>query len=383
MDRTSMRPPPGANRRASVRGILLLALFSLSPGPALRADDPVPAAPAPAVPAVPPIADEALPALVTAFAAGDAAAEETLRAQGPAIVPRVRPLLGEEGLPALRRLVRSIARDALRRSQAEEGAVRYRGQFASLAALGPEGAEALLEIFADEDAPLDERNRASTALGDVGGPAQAPALRRLADDFLAEEWVEREAKFLLARFGDSSAVDELLAEQRAIAAKELSAATLPSILTAHGALAEIHYRIEQYDRAVEHYLKKQTLLAELHGRVRPELREAIQEEIDLLQYNLACSLALAGEVDEAFGALDRSMASRAITLDMVRTDGDLRAVRADPRYEEWLAEWTRRRDAEAKETPAPLPEDPAEPRSPPERGTPSPGDEPAPTPPRG
>jgi len=354
-----MSPLRGTIARTRSIVTTLLALVLISGSVAGAADDPVP--PAAGAPEADPIPDEALPALVRACVAGDASAEERLRAQGPPIVPRVRPLLGEEGAPALRRLVREIARDALRRSIEREGSVRYRGQFASLAPLGPEGAEVLLEIFSDEDALLDERNRAATALGDIGGPAQATALRRLADDFLVEEWVEREARFLLARFGDRSLVDPLLAELRQIAARELTAATLPAILTAHGELAEIHYRIDEYDLAVEHYRKKQALLVELLGRVRPELREALEEEIELLQYNLACSLALAGKIDEAFAALDRSMASRGVTLDMLRTDGDLRAVRADPRYEAKLAEWTRRREAASDGAESPVPEDPEEP----------------------
>lgn len=295
-------------------------------------------------PTPPPIDDARLTDLAAQLLAGDEGAATLLRGQGPAIVPRLRPHVDDTTAAPFRELVRMIAVDAIRRSIVEEGGVRFRGQFAALRDLGPEGAEEVLELFADEDTVFDVRTRAATALGDIGGPEQVEALKGLADDVLAEAWVEREAIFLLARFGDRTRVEERLNALRRIAEQELTAASLPTILTAHGELAEIHYRIDEFDRAITHYLKKQALLEEMRTRVRPELAAPLQEEIDLLQYNLACSLALGGRLDDAFSALDRSMASRDVTLDMVRTDGDLRAVRADPRYAEWLAGWEARRD---------------------------------------
>ena len=217
--------------------------------------------------------------------------------------------------------------------------MRYAGQFADLAPLAAEGAGVLLTLFESEDETFDTRGRAATALGDIGGSAQIPALEQLADDYLAEAWVEREAIFLLAKFGDRTRVDRRLSELTKIADQAASAATIPAILTAHGELAEVHYRIAEYDAAIHHYNQKQALLEEMLDRVRQELRAPIQAEIDLLQYNRACSLSLGARIPEAFAALDRSMESREITLEMVQTDGDLRAVRADARYAAWLKGW--------------------------------------------
>jgi len=289
------------------------------------------------------LTDEELRAWVERIETDPETALPRIAAEGPAVAPRVRELLrsptGES--PSVRgtaygMVLDRLIRDALARAEEEEGSVRYRGQFSSLAPLGADGATILLDLFASEDELLRVRRQAATALGDLGGEAELPALRRLADDFLTELWVQEEASYLLARFGDRTWVDRSIAEWRAIIAEVPTAATLPAILTAHGDLGHLRYRLGEYASAVEHYRAKERLLQQLKETVREELRSSIQAEIDLLQYNLACSLALGGELDAAFAALERSVASRDITLDMIRVDGDLRSLRADPRYEEWF-----------------------------------------------
>ena len=286
-----------------------------------------------------PLTDSEVTALTKRLLDGDADAILRLAAHGPTIVPRVRPH-ADDSAPEFRSLIEKIVRAELRRSLVEEGSVRYGGQFSYLSPLGAEGAKVLLSLFANEDESIDTRGRAATALGDTGGKAQIPELEALADDYLSEAWVEREAIFLLARFGERKRVERRLKEFRKIAEQSAdSQATIPAILTAHGELAEVHYRIGEFEAAIRHYVQKQALLLEMQDRVRPELRGAIQAEIDLLQYNLACSLALAGRILEAFRALDRSMESREVTLEMVRTDGDLRAVRSDPGFSVWIAGW--------------------------------------------
>ncbi len=360
-ERTTFGAPPNLSSAsvqyasASLRrfGLTLVILVcALASSASTYADDP------------PQLSDAALVELAREFASGESAAMATLRAQGPAIIPRLRPLLLKDDGPRLRRLIRGIALDRIRLSLVVEGDVRYRGQFVAFGDLGPEGADVLLDVFADEDHVLAVRDRAATALGDVGGPAQVDALREIADDFLAEAPIEREAVFLLARFGDRDRVDRLIARLAKIADQPRTTATLPTILTAHGDLGEVHYRIDEFDVAISHYREKQALLEEMQQRVRPELREPLQEEINLLQYNLACSLALAGRIEEAYAALDLSMASRRVTLDMVRTDGDLRAVRGNERYAAWLAAWEQKRPGPPVDEPTPPPMKGGEPPGP-------------------
>ena len=298
----------------------------------------------------PRLSDAEVAALCEQLKEGQSDAARRLAAEGVSVATRVFPHLGEDS-PHTRAVFEEVIRQEIRRSLREEGAVRYQGQFAHLRPLGEVGAGILLRLFGSEDETNDTRNRAATALGDLGGPNQVTDLEEIADDFLVEAWVEREAVFLLARFGNRVRVEKRLAALQKIADQPALEATIPAILSAHGDLAEVHYRVADFKKAIHHYNQKQALLEEMRERVRAELKEPIQAEIDLLQYNLACSLALDGRVGEAFGALDRSMASREITLDMVQTDGDLRAVRQDSRYATWLQGWKARIEAEKKESP--------------------------------
>ena len=87
---------------------------------------------------------------------------------------------------------------------------------------------------------------------------------------------------------------------------------------------------------VKHHRLKLVLLEDLRGRIRPDLQQPVADEIALIHYNLACSLSLAGNVDEAYEMLEISLPHVEITLKMVLADGDLRALRNDPRFKEWL-----------------------------------------------
>ncbi|MEE8142182.1 MAG: hypothetical protein V3T77_03710 [Planctomycetota bacterium] len=273
----------------------------------------------------------------TRFLAGESAAERDLLALGPKVVPVIRDQFkGEQGEAALRRLVLLLVREALERSRRLEPDLRYHGQFRHLEVLGPEGADALLKVFCDDDISIPLRRRAAGALGAMGTKRQLPRLREAVADFLSEAWFEREAGYVMARIGDRSYVDRLLQENLRIAEQAPNLATLPTIVGAHTELSEIYYRIEDYSLTVKHHRMKLVLLDDLRGRVRPDLRQPIIDEIALLHYNLACSLALAGNVDEAFQMLEISLLHKEITLKMVLADGDLRALRDDPRYKEWL-----------------------------------------------
>ncbi len=54
-------------------------------------------------------------------------------------------------------------------------------------------------------------------------------------------------------------------------------------------------------------------------------------------YNLACSCALTGDPDGAFAALDEAVELGYGDVDLLRTDADLAALRADPRFEPLVA----------------------------------------------
>ena len=56
-----------------------------------------------------------------------------------------------------------------------------------------------------------------------------------------------------------------------------------------------------------------------------------------VRYNLACSLALNGEIDAAFEELGRALERGYRDRGHLTQDGDLAALRADPRFEALLA----------------------------------------------
>lgn len=305
---------------------------------------------APSPPAAPALDRETAVAAAKRWVAGDDTAASELTALGPDVVPAVRGVLVEGGRDRLlSELIEAITRSELARSVERESSLIYYGQFDRLTVLGEEAGLAFRKILADEDAPREVRTRASIALGDIRSVFSAAVLERvqgelrsLARDFLTEPWCAIEASYLLARLGDRSLVQGQIEANQEIAAQTPTPANLPEIVGAHTDLAEVFYRIQDYAAAIKHYQQKRVILVDLVGLAREELKPGIAQEIALLDYNLACSMSLAGRLDACFETLASSLQHPSITLDMVQKDGDLRALRADARYNAWLE---RRRQA--------------------------------------
>jgi tetratricopeptide (TPR) repeat protein len=58
------------------------------------------------------------------------------------------------------------------------------------------------------------------------------------------------------------------------------------------------------------------------------------DDTDALYYNLACSEARLGEIDDAFGHLRTALEARPSFKDLARGDSDLDALKGDPRFDE-------------------------------------------------
>ena len=56
-----------------------------------------------------------------------------------------------------------------------------------------------------------------------------------------------------------------------------------------------------------------------------------------VHYNLACSLALAGQKDEALGALERAIRLGYDDFEHLKRDTDLKSLRDDPRFQSLLS----------------------------------------------
>ena len=64
----------------------------------------------------------------------------------------------------------------------------------------------------------------------------------------------------------------------------------------------------------------------------------LQPHSPLAWYNLACSLSLTGQTDDAFAALGRAIALGYSDADWMRDDDDFIPIRSDPRFARLLAQ---------------------------------------------
>lgn len=63
---------------------------------------------------------------------------------------------------------------------------------------------------------------------------------------------------------------------------------------------------------------------------------ALRPDDNLIHYNLACSLALTNQKDEAFRALERAIALGYRDVRWLQRDDDLKSLRDDPRFAQLL-----------------------------------------------
>ncbi len=345
---SEMRPRVARVRLGSALGLVACVLLV----PALRAEDP-------------PAADGARVAeLVREFILGSSDAAEELRGFGVAALPAAREHFDKSVAHKLEELVAAVTRAELERNLKAEPGLLYRGQFQHLAPILPEGVDTLLGIYRSEDDPHALRVRAGTALGDLPlAPADQErlrvALREITDDFLSESWFEQEAGYLLARLGDRSYIDPLIARWSELAKERATTANVGMLHIAHAELAEVYYRIGDYPSAILHYQQRTIILEGLRGGVRPEMLPALEQDLALLRYNTACSQSLAGRFEDAFASLDKGLEHMDITFDMVLQDGDLRALRATPEFAAWLEKARAARSAREPAPPAEKPDPPA------------------------
>lgn len=277
---------------------------------------------------------------------------EELAKFGLASLGAVRSVHGSDLPVYWSALVRFVVEAELAESAADDAGVRFEGQYSRLQQTGEDGVRVLAEMFLDEDRPLEVRRRAGIALTDVDAKSVVPLLRDAANDFLTEEWVRREASYVLARNGDRSVLEKRLARLRDVAKEEVSTANLGQILAAIDELGEIHHRVGEYDAAIREHEKRRLILIEVGARLPEDLRTGIEEEIKRMHYDLACSLSRAGRLEEALDALALSIESSSITLAMVNVDGDLENLRSTGAYTEWRA-----RQSEDTESPSSHPRD--------------------------
>ncbi|MFQ5504040.1 MAG: tetratricopeptide repeat protein, partial [Planctomycetota bacterium] len=147
-------------------------------------------------------------------------------------------------------------------------------------------------------------------------------LAEIADDEFEDVRVQQMATFALAFYGDRTRVEKSLESLKKLAEQGSEAQKLG----AWGGLATLHYQIRDYKKAVISYQK----LIELGPS---------EEQLPTHLYNLACSQSLSGDIDGAFGSLDRALGeagSSRLSDTLLRTDHDIQALRKDERFRKIL-----------------------------------------------
>lgn len=225
----------------------------------------------------------------------------------------------------------------LDRVDREENQVRYRGQYQALIPLGHPGAERLLERLLDESRLFDRRQSCANALMDVATAKLIPQVEEaLQKDVLMEVWVERELVLLLAKLGQRQRVDRWMIDLQKRADQVPNTATLPAILDALTRLGDLQFRSGLIREASETHQKRIDLLGDIARRVRPELRPGLVDEQWAIHYNLACCFSLLGEAEKGLQALETSLASTTIRLEMALVDGDLKPLREQDGWPAWV-----------------------------------------------
>lgn len=233
--------------------------------------------------------------------------------------------------------IESLVAAELQRVATEEDQVRYRGQYAALVPLGSPAGLFLLSMLLDEDRPLATRRRASNALHDVATSELLDPLRQAMGDLLLEPWVETEVGLLLAILGDRQTLDRWIRQLRRITDRIPTTVTLAEILEGLDRLGNLQFRSEALGAATATHRRRIALMTDLIPRVPERLQKPLTDEMQAIHYNLACCLALTGKIDEAFEATEQSLRSSTIRITMVQVDGDLRALREDARWSDWLS----------------------------------------------
>ncbi len=253
------------------------------------------------------------------------------------LIPEVKEEAKKKRLRALRKrvLVQSIVRILYERSKSM---LTFSGQWDDLKQYDKEIKDLMLAIITDENIPAQIREAALHAVSDLRLKAVIPELKKITSDILQPDWLIEVAGLTMAELGDRSWMD-----RRFEALNNLlndPATTTPHRYSIHRKLARYHYRLGDYQKAIEHYEK---IISIVEGRLKtlPEKQgEPLEEQLWYTFYNAACSASKGKLIDRAFDFLYKTIklrptgrAAKELENNILQ-DGDLENVRRDSRYEE-------------------------------------------------
>ncbi len=205
----------------------------------------------------------------------------------------------------------------------------YDGQFAELQKMGEGVPEVVLTMFLEGAryeylhpvADGEERAKleflVGEALVDVANEGMRSLLHEEYREAASNEDRQKVIEAALAQAGDLSLVQAKIRKLES----DMRRSADPD--HARHELALLYYRIRMHDKSLALY---QQILARRPGDT-------------LALYNMACALTRLGRIDEAFSALERAQSLGYDVLAIGDKDGDLAALRSDPRW----ARFVRRR----------------------------------------
>jgi hypothetical protein len=338
-DSKSLMTAVGSVHEAGADGRAQLQAMALRIAPLAKAAPA--AAPADAKAMAEPLGDDDR-ALVEALVGGEPAAAEAAAAKlqaGAATNAATAQRLGRRAEALLTGYVVRVFREQ------EETRAQFAGQYNALRDLGPLGLQLLSGWLEKPPAQMRAdlvKTYSIRALRDVvGGKPDAAlmgVLTKVAKSPVESQGVSREAVFALAQFGDRSLVDPQIKSLEERAASEDPAKSAVAL----GELADVHYQLRDFASAAAMH-KRHVAILEANETVAAATRN-----LPTLYYNACCSMALAGQIDDAFAHLDKAIAvgvrtGQPLTKRLLEVDMDIAALRQDPRFAEVMQKFGARK----------------------------------------
>ena len=224
-------------------------------------------------------------------------------------------------------------------SKQQQSQLIFDGQYSELREEGPEVVEALLHVLNDEEIMNFIRDGAINALADVADSRTLSRIRTLESDPLYPAELRTRLGILMAILGDTRRVDKRLK----VLTKEKDHKDTLRALNANLELANVYYKIRNYENAIERYEQIIATFVKIRESLRGNDLTAQQllatqfsdQQMALQYYNAACSNSLGGRIVESRRLLRKAVSLDAIHFTNVGIDGDLKNLREAEGYEDY------------------------------------------------
>ncbi len=196
----------------------------------------------------------------------------------------------------------------------------YDGQFSEIEKMGKAAIPWLLELFRDESNKMPIRVLALEALGDMNDNSVIPKLRELIYNESYRDF-QNAIAFTLAKLGDQTFSDIIIDRYKNyIRANEGNGKAQAA---GYSGLAHAYSRLKDHNKAIECYRK----VIDLDEEGRPGA-----------YYNMACSFAKLGKIDDAIQALRKGVDEGYKDWKWMLMDGDLAPLRDKEEFKKIIEE---------------------------------------------